>query len=342
MHLRFLQLPQEERRLYFEEAARRRGLSPVIMEKDFWVCWLLGALFSSRFGAELVFKGGTSLSKVFGAIQRFSEDIDLSLAPEFLGLPEVELAPDLTRAKANEWMTNAEAACTVAVREQLEPELEAMTASVLGYRQGPWLEFTLDPTTHSPELLFHYPTTQPSGFEYLKRAVRLEFGSLTDQRPTGRHPVRPWLADEHPEVLSDWRCEVVALELKRSFWEKATILHVEYHRPPDKAMPDRLSRHYADTAALASHPDGIEAVTRRDLRERVVQWKSRFFGSGWARYDLARPGTFRLVPSASREPALRIDYRAMRDMYLSEPVALDEILTTLADLERRINGGTSR
>jgi len=81
MKLEFLELPDVERRLYIEQAAIRRGFSPVIMEKDFWVCWLLSILFESEFAGDLVFKGGTSLSKVFGSIDRFSEDIDLSLSP---------------------------------------------------------------------------------------------------------------------------------------------------------------------------------------------------------------------------------------------------------------------
>lgn len=88
MKLDFLALPADERRLYIEQAAVRRSVSAVVLEKDFWVCWLLGVLFGSEFAASLVFKGGTSLSKVFGVIERFSEDIDLSLSPEFLRLPE--------------------------------------------------------------------------------------------------------------------------------------------------------------------------------------------------------------------------------------------------------------
>ncbi len=155
-----------------------------------------------------------------------------------------------------------------------------------------------DAATNSPVLLFHYPSTQPPGFEYLKRSVKLEFGSLTDQQPTGRHPVRPWVAEILPDAFADWRCEVVALEVERSFWEKATILHAEYHRPAERPTPDRFSRHYADTAALARHPAGATAITQHDLRERVVAWKRQFFGSAWANYDLAKPGTFRLVPNA--------------------------------------------
>ena len=128
MKLRFLELPDNERRLYIEQAAIRRNVSPVVLEKDFWVCWLLGILFHSEFAGNLVFKGGTSLSKVFGVIERFSEDIDLSLSPEFLNLPDA----GTSRNQANKWMTKAEAACGAAVQNQIGPALEAAVARVLG------------------------------------------------------------------------------------------------------------------------------------------------------------------------------------------------------------------
>jgi hypothetical protein len=127
------------------------------------------------------------------------------------------------------------------------------------------------------------------------------------------------------------------LEVERSFWEKATILHAEYHRPADKAMPDRFSRHYADTAALSRHPTAAKAIGLHELRDRVIAWKGQFFGSSWASYYLAKPGTFRLVPPPARLPALQRDYQAMRDMYLAEPLSFDDVLAALADLERRVN-----
>jgi Nucleotidyl transferase AbiEii toxin, Type IV TA system len=337
MRLKFLELPADERRLYFEQAALRRGLSPVILEKDFWVSWMLAVLFSSKFADVLVFKGGTSLSKVFGVIQRFSEDIDLSVAPEFLGMPDSKGGPSLSRNQAGKWMKKAEAACAHAVQEQLHPELERTIVGCLEERTGPWLQFDIDPNTNSPVLLFHYPTTQPDGFDYFKRAVKLEFGSLTDQKPVGHHSVRPWLADTFPSEFGDWNCDVIALELERTFWEKATILHSEHHRPADKPTPDRFSRHYADTAALALHPIAAKAIEADDLLDRVVAWKNQFFASSWARYDLAQPGTFKLVPPADRIPGLRRDYLTMRDMYLAEPMNFERIMGTLGELEGRIN-----
>ena len=334
MRLSFLELPGHERRLYFEQAAARRGLSAIVLEKDFWVCWLLDVLFRSEFRDRLVFKGGTSLSKVFRIIERFSEDIDLSVSPSLLGLPEA----GTTRNQADKWMTLAESACTEAVREQFQPALEAEARGVLGRpERGAWFEFAADPTSGSPNLLFHYPTDQPTGFDYLRRAVKLEFGSLTDQQPVGRHRITPWLVDALPDAIPDWQCDVVALGLDRTFWEKATILHAEHHRPAGKATPDRFSRHYADVAALARHPVTERAIADLDTCARVVGWKRLFFGSAWASYETARPGSFCLLPSDERLPALRRDFTAMRDMYLAEPPSFDAALATLADLERRLN-----
>jgi Nucleotidyl transferase AbiEii toxin, Type IV TA system len=333
MKVRFLELTPDERRLYIEQAAVRRNLSPVILEKDFWVSWLLGILFESEFANSLVFKGGTSLSKVFGAIERFSEDLDLSLSPAFLNLPEA----GTTRNQANKWMQQAEAACGEAVQRKIAPALEAAVVAALGKQENGWFEFLTDPVTHSPVILFHYPSTQPTGMEYLKRSVKLEFGSLTDQQPIGRHPIRPWIAEIFPDAFADWQCEVVALQLERSFWEKATILHAEYHRPADRPTPDRFSRHYADTAALIHHPSVAKAIEDDALRQRVVTWKARFFGSSWANYHRAKPGTLHLIPHDDRLPALRRDYEDMQDMYLSDPPDFDEILNILADFQRRFN-----
>ena len=202
MKLGFLELSADERHLYIEQAAIQKNVSPVVLEKDFWVCWLLGILFESEFAGSLVFKGGTSLSKVFGVIERFSEDIDLSLSPAFLNLPEA----GTSRNQANKWMTRAEAACGTAVQKKIGPVMQAAVEGVLGKNERAWFEFLTEPNTNSPVLLFHYPSSQPAGFDYLRRSVKLEFGSLTDQQPTGRHPIRPWVAEVLPAAFTDWRC----------------------------------------------------------------------------------------------------------------------------------------
>ncbi len=107
------------------------------------------------------------------------------------------------------------------------------------------------------------------GFEYLRRSVKMEFGSLTDQRPAGKHPIRPWVAEEFPDLLADFNCELVALELERTFWEKATILHAEYHRDAARPIRDHFSRHYSDTAAMATGAEIDPVLANNELRQQV-------------------------------------------------------------------------
>ena len=311
-----------------------------MVEKDLWVSWTLAVLFAHReFGEQLVFKGGTSLSKVFGVIERFSEDIDLSVSPEFVGIKEKWVEEAESRNKRTERMKELEAACIETVRERFAPELERIAEESFGKPVGgkAWMEFQVDEDTHSPVMLFHYPSNEPTGFEYLRRSVKMEFGSLTDQRPAGKHLINPWVAEEFPNVLADFHCELVALELERTFWEKATILHAEYHRDAAKPIRDRFSRHYSDTAAIATRAEIDTILANPELRQQVADWKGRFFPSSWARYDLAKPGTFHLAPPESRISELEKDYLAMRPMFLNEPPPFETIVKALSDLEQRIN-----
>ena len=340
MKLEFFKRPASDQALFIRETAARRGLLPVMVEKDFWVSWTLAVLFAHpEFGGQLVFKGGTSLSKVFGVIERFSEDIDLSVSPAFLGISEESVEQVDSRNKRTERMQALEAACIERVRTSFVSELERIARESLGKRPvgGDWMEFRVDAATHSPVVLFHYPSNELTGFEYLGRSVKMEFGSLTDQRPVGTHAVRSWVAEEFPKPLADFRCELVALDLERTFWEKATILHAEHHRDPAKPIRDRFSRHCSDMAALARHAVVERALARADLRQRVADWKSRFFAATWAHYDLAKPGTFRLVPPHFRLAELEKDYRAMRPMFPAEPPSFAIIIEALRGLENRIN-----
>ena len=244
-----------------------------------------------------------------------------------------------SRNKRTERMEELEAACIKSVRDRFAPELERIAREALDERPdgAAWMEFQVDAVTRSPVLLFHYPSKESNEFEYLRRFVKMEFGSLTDQKPVGTHAIRPWVVDEFPKQLEDFHCDAVVLELERTFWEKATILHAEHHRDPAKLIPDRFSRHYSDVAALSRHATADRALANKDLRQRVTGWKSRFFAATWARYDLATPGTFRLLPLESRFAELERDYRAMRDMFLVEPPPFERLLESLRSLENRIN-----
>lgn len=339
MSSRFTAMSIEDRKLAFDNAALTLHLNAVILEKDFWVSWLLRMLFAqSELAPFLVFKGGTSLSKVFGVIDRFSEDIDLCLVPEFVGADAQGFDTLTSRGKRDAAVLEMQRLCADKVQLAVMPLLESAIIDVLGSAPtGKWLHYELDADAKSPIVYFRYPTSQSHGFDYVRREVKLELGTLTDQQPTGRYPIAPMVASVFAALFSDWQCEVVALELQRTFWEKATILHAEYHRPADSPTPDRYARHYFDMVRLLAHADAPQFLADKTQCERVVGWKSRVFARGWARYDLAGHGTFRLVPPVARQADLARDYATMRPMFMTEPPSFDVLLRELGNAENTIN-----
>jgi hypothetical protein len=131
---------------------------------------------------------------------------------------------------------------------------------------------------------------------------------------------------------------VTVLSARRTFWEKATALHAEAHRPPESPTPQYFSRHYYDLAMLLATDDGQAAVADLDLLAQVAQHKATFFRSGWASYETARPGTLLLMPEDMRVKDLRADYRAMAPMMFDQtPPPFDDILAKIAALQETIN-----
>jgi Nucleotidyl transferase AbiEii toxin, Type IV TA system len=343
----FSNLPPIERALVINEAAGRLGLAPLIVEKDFWVCWALARIFAVEAVApHVVFKGGTSLSKVFGAIQRFSEDIDLAVSPHALGFAAAELDEAPSASQRRKRVQALEAECERCVSERFRPALEAAIAARLGAPQqtGTWLRYEVDALAGTPNLLFTYPSALPQAGGYIAKQVKLEFGALTDQQPTGTHGITALLAEtpgvDLASAYDDLRASVVALEITRTFWEKATILHAEHHRPPELPIRDRFARHYADFEALWRHPSRADALARLDLLKDVVRHKSRFFSSGWTHYETAKPGAFRLVPPPARHAALARDYATMASMFIGVPVEFDAMLQRLQTAEEQLNDGS--
>lgn len=332
--------PAAERQLLIEQVAARRGILPVIVEKDFWVCWILGRIYATPvMASSVVFKGGTSLSKVFGVIERFSEDADLSVAPASLGFSDADLDDAPSTSQRNKRMKSLADACEVCVTERFQPALEASIAGILGAPPAvsSWLKYELDPIAGTPNLWFLYPSVLPQAGGYIAKQVKLELGALTDQQPTGEHVIQPMLADVLGDAFTDFKIPVVALELERTFWEKATILHAEYHRPAAQPLRDRLARHYSDMAALWRHPSRSKALARLDLLEDVVRHKSRFFASAWASYATAKPGSFHLVPPEHRHGELMRDLEAMQPMFLTPPPSFRAVIADLAEAEGLLN-----
>ncbi len=336
-----LSLDARHRSELYEAAAQRLGLAEVIVEKDFWVCWTLGELFAMPgIGEHLIFKGGTSLSKVWQAIARFSEDIDVSLSREWLGFSG---AHDPEKAgsgkKQRERIEDLAVACARKIADEILPALRKRATAVLGAHGWALAIDAEDPQT----LRFTYPSALGEGAPgaYILREVKIECGARSDAWPAEAKTIRPYVAEAFPERITDADAPLKVLAVERTFWEKATILHAEAHRDSAKATPTRFSRHYADLAALARHPSAAAALARDDLRARVVEHKQVFFASGRAKYHTAVPGSFRLIPPDYRLIVLEADYRAMREMYFEQPPPWPDIVAGLRALEAKINRQTA-
>jgi hypothetical protein len=337
-------LPARDRAALFGESAAGRGIAELIIEKDFWVCWTLRRLFTIPKGAAatFVFKGGTSLSKAFGAIRRFSEDIDLSFDRTELGYAG-EKAPEqdgLSKKKVERLIEELQESVRRHISDNLYPALHAAIVNQLGEPAGGGWSLDID-GKDAQTVNFRYPPVFAQetygGLSYITPRVRLEFGARGDSWPTENKVVRAYAAEDFPNFFENADSMVSVLSARRTFWEKATLLHAEAHRPADKETPQYLSRHFYDLAMLDDTAQGAAAIADLALLKLVADHKAIFFRSGWANYDTARPGTLRLVPDQARVRDLGGDYRAMAAMMFDEPPAFEDILARIKTLQDTIN-----
>ena len=229
----------------FEQTAANRGFHPAIAEKDFWVCWVLKRLFESNdLSRHLVFKGGTSLSKVYKLIDRFSEDIDLVLNWELLGYSSKGDDPWRkieSNTKLDQFNREFNRKAATYIEQNLCPQLIALL------QDCPAVEVAVS-KDESQVVNIRYPASFE--LDVLRPEVKLEIGPLASWVPSDNFEIIPYAAEEFPRLFREPVCSVTAIKASRTFWEKATILHQQAHRKSD--LPQGYSRHYYDLCQLAA------------------------------------------------------------------------------------------
>ncbi len=339
----FAVLPDERRRLFCEQAQAKLGLPPAAVEKDFWVCWILRELYKlPEWGDHLTFKGGTSLSKCWQLIDRFSEDIDIVVSRDFLGFggsesPEEAPSKKQTRKRLDALKTR----CQERIRDGLRPALESRLREELPDEVS-W-KLTVAPVEEDPDqqtLLFHYPETLVETSTYLRPVVKIEMGARSDTEPSEYPVVRPYLANAFPDVLGSSGFTVHALSPERTFWEKAMLLHEETYRPAEKTRKARLARHYYDLWSLIQQGVAGGAAKNMPLFERTARHREVYFNWSWMDYSTLGRGKLRLLPLDEQEPEWRQDYQSMAgEMFFGTPPSFDDIFQTVGDFERAFNHG---
>ena len=318
----FLTLDRETKAEVLATAAQTLGKAPQVLEKDFWVCWCLERLFTATDIPALVFKGGTSLSKVYGAIDRFSEDVDITISGSELGFEDTVGMSNSARDKS----------------------LKALEGKLLELARGPIRRVLEDPAVEvtvddDASVWVRYESAESgTANRYLRDSVKVELGARNPMTPAEEHGVSTDLSYAFPKVSLP-KVDVQVLSPVRTFWEKATILHAEYHRASDKPVTERIARHYYDLSQLAEHEIGQRAIGSIAMLDIVAEDKARLFRCGWARYDLAKPGTLRMLPSGEKSAALEADLTQMIEsgMFTGTPPTWASIVERLSVLETKIN-----
>ncbi len=339
----FIQLTRDKRRASFLGVEKAMQLNAVSVEKDFWVCWALRELFGlPELGGHLTFKGGTSLSKAWNLITRFSENIDIIVDKAALGFagdaspdhaPSAKLRRvrlDALKAASREW-----------VQGKLQPALAARITAALG--ASDW-RLEVDPAMADGQcLLFYYPSVfAADDVGYVRPVVKIELGARSDDWPHEAKTIRPYVLEHFPALDADAACTVSVLAAERTFWEKACLLHEETFRPADKPRKIRMARHYYDLWCLLRAGVGESALADTALFRRVVEHREIFFRHSWGDYATHKPGTFRLAPPEAHLAGWRNDYRQMLGpMFFGEVPDFDAIIAAAADFAVRFNATAS-
>ncbi len=331
-------LTPKERLPYFEKAADQMGVTIPLIEKDYWVIWVLGRLFNiAEIKDHLIFKGGTSLSKVYGLIRRFSEDVDLSIEKSFFGFCE-DKSPEQFGSRKQRGIALEQLAqeCGKYVKDILLGALAKEFSNQLKSTDEWNLKIDETDTTNQT-LLFDYPAVTTARTGYVQPSVKIEMGARAEHWPVSLKTIQSYVKELVSEQVEETGVTVKVLNVERTFWEKATILHQYANIPSDKRLPPRLSRHYYDFHCLLSSSAKSAALANQDLLEKVAKHKEVYFPSAWAKYQFAKKGSLRLAPPGLILDELGRDYQAMREMFFEDPISWGEVIEGIKLFETEFN-----
>lgn len=338
-----IMMADDETRLgLFTTTAQRLGTTPQNVEKDFWVCWTLDALFNGLPDRpRLLFKGGTSLSKGFGLIKRFSEDIDVTVFRDDLGeATSFEELKALSGKKRGRALDDIKAACETYINGSCLAGLSEITSAAANRNGFVVSQFFVEPDPEDSQALYlRYPTATPFD-TYVTKAVKIESGAKSALDPNTERTIRPYLEDDVPGI--DLRVSnVTTVDVERTFWDKIAILHGLRRwfdsRGELKGNGQRVSRHYYDACQLWASVSGQNALLNRKLGVDCIVHARMFFNRPAFDLVTAVAPTFSIRPEGKMLDDLRRDYRAMSGMIFGEAPAFDAIIADIARLEAALN-----
>lgn len=332
----YLTLPQKDqaqilRALSTNESIKREA---ILLEKDIWVCWALEHLFKMPNRLPMAFKGGTSLSKAFQVIERFSEDVDITIDYQAFNCGD-PFADGVSKTKLKNISLQIKAMVTQHLKDILVPYYESIIAEQFN-ENAPTVELDNDGET----VHLRYPSVIEQKNGYIIDSIRLEFGGRNLTVPNDNYTI---ISDISAYInnLSFPVAQATVLSPQKTYWEKLTLIHYECNRPMLKNDANRISRHWYDIVMLANHDIGKQAIINYELLKEVVKIKKTFYDSSYANYDACLTGNFRLIPHDDYLKLLKQDFNHMlfNKMFYGDQPNFDNIMERVTELERKINNG---
>ena len=325
---------REIREDLFLNTGYKNNMNPAIVEKDFWVCYMLDFLFHRfRWKDAFVFKGGTSLSKAYKAIERFSEDMDLILDWRLIDYSDEDAWAERSKTKQDKYDKNMIRDASDFLSGQFIEELRNELSQELEKE----VHIEMDPNDKDQcTVNFYYDHIFDD--TYLRPEIRLEIGPLAEWTPSHECAINSFAAEVYPQVFDKPETQIRTVDVERTFWEKVLILHKTAFSCEEKGIPARYARHYYDVYCLVKAGVKERAFQDTSLLERDVAFKQKFYYMKNARYDLAKPGSFMLVPRDSKSISiLSSDYDHMKGMIYGDIPEFDTILSRIQTLENELN-----
>ena len=321
-----LKLSQKRRSIIFDSVAKDMNVNPIIIEKDFWVCLILDYLMNkSKYKDCLIFKGGTSLSKCYDIISRFSEDVDLILKWDVFGYTDDFVFNQRSKNQYNLFEKALNKQAAFFIQNNIKNDLlENLLTKVNG------LNIISD--EKDPMVLYvQYPHDRSN--QYINPMVKLEIGPVSPKTPTERKTISPYYAKYFDLGEDDNDIEVEVISIARTFWDKILIIYAETNRPIEKKMPARYFRHYHDVAMIYSSGYYQEIIKQKSLFEEVKDFKPKYYRNSWSNIESCDLSVINLSPSKQRKEELKKDYNHMKEMFFNNVPSFDKIIQTIKMIE---------
>lgn len=329
--MKFIDLPVKNQQDFIKSMFNESDIPEQIIEKDWWVSAVMRAIFALPYADALSFKGGTSLSKCWNLIERFSEDIDVAVSREFLGFEG-----DLSRTQISDKLRRA--ACSF-VREKLQFDIrDKMIEQGVNPDKFKINVDITSVTTVDPEVVFVHYDSQFSPLPYVKNSVKVEVSGRSMTEPLEIISVRSMLEDRYPDSpYAEDKFTVPTVKPERTFLEKICLLHEEFRKETSEVRVDRMSRHLYDIVMIMKTPVADRALADKELFASIVEHRRKFIGLKGFDYSTLCAEKISIVPPEDVAEKWKADYASMCiEMMYGDYPEFDELMVSIRKLQERL------